>query len=63
VQRPDGKGSLGRHRFRLENNIKWIFKKWGEAYSRLIWFGIGAGEVLASHGQQNVMSIVIAMVT
>jgi hypothetical protein len=29
----------------------------------LIWFGIGAGEVLASHGQQNVMSIVIAMVT
>ena len=27
---PEGKGPLGRSRFRWEDNIEWIFKKWDE---------------------------------
>jgi hypothetical protein len=41
--RPEGKKSLGRPRCRREANIKWIFKNLDEAWTGLIWLGIGTG--------------------
>jgi hypothetical protein len=39
--KPEGKGPVGRPRFRCEDNIKMIFRKWdGGAWTELIWLSI-----------------------
>ena len=41
VGKNDGKRPLGRPRSRCDDNIRWIFKKWGgEAWTGLIWLRI-----------------------
>jgi hypothetical protein len=36
VGKPEGKGPLGRTRRRLEDNIRWIFRKWDVG----VWTGL-----------------------
>ena len=44
VGKPEGKRPLGRPRSRLEDNIKWFFRKWDVvAWTGLSWLRIGAG--------------------
>jgi len=35
--------TLGSPRHRWEDNIKWVFKKWDEAWTGLIWLRRGTG--------------------
>jgi hypothetical protein len=43
VEKPEGKRPLGRPRHRLEDNIKWIFRKWDVgAWTGLGWLWIEA---------------------
>jgi hypothetical protein len=43
VGRPKGRRPFGRPRYRWDNNIKWILKKWDGAWTGLIWLRIGTG--------------------
>jgi hypothetical protein len=43
VGRPEGKRTLGRHKYRWEDNIKMDLQKWDGAWTGLIWLGIGTG--------------------
>jgi hypothetical protein len=43
VGKPEGNRPLGRPLPRWEDNIKMVLRKWGGAWTGLIWLSIGVG--------------------